>query len=189
MIALAGAEDGKGSARSIPGFHLYEAMRACSGYLTRYGGHRMAAGCGIRAERVDAFRAALNEHAHAVLGPEHLVPEVRIDLELELHHATDALARMLRHAGPFGAGNATPVFASRRVGVVGYPKVVAEKHLKLTLGAQGCSIDAIGFNMAERTREPWMSGGPLDVAFKLEEHVFNGRASLQAKLVDLRPAE
>jgi single-stranded-DNA-specific exonuclease len=189
MIALAGGEDGKGSARSIPGFDLYEAMRACSGYLTRYGGHRMAAGCGIRAERVDAFRAALNEHAHAVLRPEHLVPEVRIDLELELHHATDALARMLRHAGPFGAGNATPVFASRRVGVVGYPKVVAEKHLKLTLGAQGRSIDAIGFNMAERTREPWMSGGPLDVAFKLEEHVFNGRASLQAKLVDLRPAE
>lgn len=189
LIALSGADDGKGSARSIPGFHLYEAMRACSADLTRFGGHRMAAGCSIRPERVDAFRAAFDAHAHAVLRPEHLVPEVRIDLEVELRHADDALARMLRHAGPFGAGNATPVFAARRVGVVGAPKVVGDKHLKLTLDGHGRNLDAIGFGMAERGKEPWVAAGPMDVAFKLEEHHYNGRTSLQAKLVDLRPAE
>lgn len=189
LVALNGSEDGKGSARSIGGFHLYEAIRACGEHLTRFGGHRMAAGCGIRPERVDGFRDAFNAHAHTVLRPEHLVPEVRIDLEVELHHADESLARMLRHAGPFGAGNATPVFATRGVGVVGYPRIVGQNHLKLTIGAHGRTMDAIGFNMGERSKEPWLAGGHLDVAFKLEEHHYNGRASLQAKLVDLRPAE
>ncbi|HEX6747904.1 MAG TPA: single-stranded-DNA-specific exonuclease RecJ [Longimicrobium sp.] len=189
LIALAGREDGKGSARSIPGFHLYEAMRACSHHLARFGGHRMAAGCSIRPERVEPFREEFNAYAHSVLDPEKLVPEVRIDLEVELRHADEHLARMLRHAGPFGMGNATPVFAARRVGLVGYPRVVGQNHLKLTIGAHGRTMDAIGFGMGERSKEPLFAGGPLDVAFRLEEHMYNGRASLQAKIVDLRPAE
>lgn len=189
MIALNGREDGKGSARSIPGFHLHEAMTACSEHLVRFGGHRMAAGCSIRPERVAGFREAFDAHAHAVLRPEQLIPEVRIDLEVELHHADDALARMLRHAGPFGMGNATPVFATRGVGVAGPPKVVGERHLKLTLASHGRTIDAIGFGMADRGGEPWLDGGPVDVAYKLEENHYNGRTSIQAKLVDLRPAE
>ena len=189
MIALNGRDDGKGSARSIPGFHLHEAMTACSEHLVRFGGHRMAAGCSIRPEHVAGFREAFDAHAHAVLRPEQLIPEVRIDLEVELHHADDSLARMLRHAGPFGMGNATPVFATRGVGVAGPPKVVGERHLKLTLAAHGRTIDAIGFGMADRAGEPWLDGGPVDVAYKLEENHYNGRTSIQAKLVDLRPAE
>lgn len=189
MIALNGREDGKGSARSIPGFHLHEAMTVCSEHLVRFGGHRMAAGCSIRPERVAGFREAFDARAHAVLRPEQLIPEVRIDLEVELHHADDALARMLRHAGPFGMGNATPVFATRGVGVAGPPKVVGERHLKLTLASHGRTIDAIGFGMADRGGEPWLDGGPVDVAYKLEENHYNGRTSIQAKLVDLRPAE
>jgi single-stranded-DNA-specific exonuclease len=189
LIALAGREDGKGSARSIPGFHLYEAMRACSGYLTRFGGHRMAAGCSIRPERVDDFREAFDAHAHAVLNPDQLVPEVRIDLEVELRHADDALARMLRHAGPFGPGNPTPVFAARSVYAAAPPRVAAERHLKLTLASHGSTMEAIGFNLAGLGAEPWVAGGPLDVAFKLEENHYNGRTSLQAKIVDLRPSE
>jgi single-stranded-DNA-specific exonuclease len=188
LIALSGADEGKGSARSIPGFHLYEAMRACAGHLTRFGGHRMAAGCSILPGRVDAFRDAFNAHARAVLDDEKLVPEVRIDLEVELHHADEHLARMLRHAGPFGAGNATPVFAARRVGVVGFPRVVGQNHLKLTLAAHGRTMEAIGFGMGERGGEPWFAN-PVDVAFKLEENHWNGRTSLQAKIVDLRPSE
>ncbi|MFL5385100.1 MAG: single-stranded-DNA-specific exonuclease RecJ [Longimicrobiaceae bacterium] len=189
LIALAGREDGKGSARSIPGFHLYEAMRACSGHLTRFGGHRMAAGCSIRPERVDDFREAFDAHAHAVLSPEQLVPEVRIDLEVELRHADDALARMLRHAGPFGPGNPTPVFATRGVYAAAPPRIAAERHLKLTLASHGSSMEAIGFNMAGVGGEPWVLGGPLDVAFRLEENHWNGNTSLQAKIVDLRPSE
>jgi single-stranded-DNA-specific exonuclease len=189
LIALAGADDGKGSARSIPGFHLHEAMSACSGSLTRFGGHRMAAGCSIRPGRVDDFREAFDAHAHAVLNPEQLVPEVRVDLEVELRHADDALARMLRHAGPFGPGNPTPVFAARGVFAAAPPRVVGEKHLRLTLASHGSTMEAIGFNLAGLGAEPWVAGGAMDVAFRLEENHWNGRTSLQAKIVDLRPSE
>ena len=189
MIALDGASDGKGSARSIPGFHLYDAMRDCSEHLTRFGGHRMAAGCSIRPDRVELFRAAFDERARAVLEDHHLVPEVRVDLEVELRHADEELARLIRHAGPFGMGNATPVFAARRVGIVGAPKVVGQGHLKMTLVSSGHTLDAIGFGMASRLQEPGFTDGPLDVAFKLEENTWNGRTRAQAKLVDVRPAE
>jgi single-stranded-DNA-specific exonuclease len=118
VVALDG-DAGRGSGRSIAAYDLHAGLMSAADHLGRFGGHRMAAGCGIRPDRVDAFREAFNAHAHAVLDPERLVPEVRIDLEVELHHADENLARMLRHAGPFGMGNATPVFAARRVGLVG----------------------------------------------------------------------
>jgi single-stranded-DNA-specific exonuclease len=188
LIALPPGEDGKGSARSIPRFHLYEAMRDCAGLLTRFGGHKHAAGCSIRPENVDAFRAAFDARCRAAMDDDHLVPEVRIDLRVSLEHATLELVRMLRHAGPFGAGNATPVFAATGVSVAGYPKVVGQNHLKMTLRSGARTVDAIGFGMADRATEPWLAG-PLDAAFKLEENTYNGRTSLQARLVDLRPAE
>lgn len=188
MIAMDGAGEGKGSARSIPAFNLYEAIRDCSDHLVRFGGHRMAAGCSIRADRVDGFREAFNARARQVLREEDLVPEVRIDLEMDLRHADHDLVRMLRHAGPFGAGNATPVFAVRGVGVEEH-RVVGQGHLKMVLGAYGTRLEAIGFGMGERCQEPGFGAGPLDVAFKLEENHYNGRTSVQARLVDFRPAE
>lgn len=188
MIAIDADGEGKGSARSISRFHLYEAMRDCAEHLVRFGGHRVAAGCSIRRERVDGFREAFQARARASLSEDDLVPEVRIDLELELRHADHDLVRMLRHAGPFGAGNATPVFAARGVGIVGNPRVVGTGHLKLTLGAYGTTLDAIGFGMGARKEEPGFGAGPMDVAFKLEENVYNGRTTVQARLVDLRPS-
>jgi single-stranded-DNA-specific exonuclease len=189
MIALPPGEEGKGSARSIPGLNMYEAMRECAGLLTRYGGHRMAAGCSIVPDNVDAFRDAFNAHAASKLTDDDLVPEVRVDLEVELPSADMGLLRLLRHAGPFGAGNATPVFAARGISVVGNPKVVGQNHLKLTLAGGGATLEAIGFGMADRCADGAFASGPLDVAFKLEENTWNGRTSLQARLVDLRPAE
>lgn len=188
MIAMGEDGEGKGSARSTPRFHLYDAMRDCSEHLVRFGGHRVAAGCSIRRENVDAFRDAFNARARALLSDDDLVPEVRIDTEIELHHADLDLVRMLRHAGPFGAGNATPVFAARGVAVVGSPRIVGKGHLKVTLGAFGSRIDAIGFGMGEHAAEPWFGRQLMDVAFKLEENTYNGRTSVQARLVDLRPA-
>lgn len=188
MIALDGDGEGKGSARSVPGFHLYEAMRACSEHLVRFGGHRAAAGCAILPQRVEAFRAAFDAHARSALSHEQLVPEVRIDLVLALPQADAELCRLLRHAAPFGQGNPAPVFAVRGVDVAGYPRVVGRNHLKLTLAADGVHLDAVGWGMGERLREVHPAAGPFDVAFKLEENTWNGRTQLQAKLVDIRPA-
>jgi single-stranded-DNA-specific exonuclease len=188
MIALDEHGEGKGSARSIHAFNLYDAMRECSGHLVRFGGHRVAAGCSIRAENVDAFRDAFNALARERLTEEDLVPEVRIDLEMELRDANQDLVRMLRHAGPFGAGNATPVFAARGVAVADH-RVVGQGHLKMTLAAYGAKLDAIGFGMGARAQEPEFGRQLLDVAFKLEENHYNGRTTVQAKLVDFRPSE
>lgn len=187
MVAL-GQEEGKGSARSVPGFDLYEAMRSCSAHLTRFGGHRMAAGCSLLPGRVEAFRHAFDLHARAELTEEQLVPEIRIDLEVALAEADGELYRFLQHAAPFGIGNPTPVFAARGLRVAGAPKVVGGKHLRMTLASGEARLEAIGFGMAGRIEELGWHDAAIDVAFRLEENVWNGRTTLQAKLSDFRPA-
>lgn len=189
LIALTSSEEGKGSARSIPGFHLYDAMRGCAGLLARFGGHRYAAGCSIHPSNVEAFRAAFDARARAVLAEDDLVPRVRVDLELTLREADADLCRLLRHVGPYGAENPAPVLAARRVSLGASPRIVGSGHLKLTLRSGETMLEAIGFGMAERAAEPGFASAPLDVAFRLEENVWNGRTTLQARLVDLRPAE
>lgn len=189
LIALEG--DGgrsRGSARSIPAFHLYEALHDCAEYLERFGGHKYAAGLEIRPDRLEAFRQAFNERAHSVLRPDDLVAEIGVDLEIPLRQANEELYQLLRHFGPFGVGNPTPVFLSRGVGVAGYPRVVGEGHLKLELVQDGAELGAIGFRMADRLRELDMTRGTFDVAFQLQEDRWNGRMQLQARLVDVRPA-
>ncbi len=190
-ILIAIAQDGghaRGSARSIPAFHLYDALRACGGYLERYGGHKYAAGLEIRPERIDEFREAFNARARAELNAEDLVPEVEVDLDIRLPEANQELYRYLRHFGPFGAGNPAPVFAVRGVSVAGYPRVVGDGHLKLQLAQDGARLGAIGFRMAEWLKHVDVNRGPIDVAFQLHEDRWGDRVSLQARLVDLRPA-
>lgn len=188
LISLHGDAPARGSARSIRGFHLYDALESCAGLLERFGGHKYAAGLDIHPSRIDAFRAALNERAHAVLTAEDLVPEIEVDLELRLPEATLGLFSLLKHFGPFGNGNPSPVFAARGVAPAGRPRVVGKDHLKLRLEQDDATLDAIGFRMADRM--PWLERAPrLDVAFQLQENVWNGRTELQARLVDVRPAE
>jgi single-stranded-DNA-specific exonuclease len=196
LIALSGAE-GKGSARSIAGFHLYDAIHACSEHLLRYGGHRAAAGFSIDADRVDAFRVAFDLRAQAVLDQVDLVPELRIDMDLPLEAANRELCAMLRHMAPFGMGNPTPVLAARGVGIAGPPRIVGHNHLKVTLASGTARLDAIGFGMGDLLG----AGLPdrFDVAFKLEENNWKSGSrrrsagnvateGIQARLVDIRPA-
>jgi single-stranded-DNA-specific exonuclease len=188
LVALADGE-GKGSARSIRGFNLYEAMRSCSEHLLRFGGHRAAAGCSVRTDRVDPFRAAFNAHARAAMHPDLLVPEVRIDLVIDLADAGPDMCRLIRHAAPFGSANPVPVFATRHVRVADAPRVVGSKHLKLTLASGPVRLEAIGFGMGDRLAEIAAVTEPMDVAYQLEENVWKGRSSVQARIVDLRPSE
>lgn len=189
LIALDEATGkGRGSGRSIRGFHLYEALDSCSEYLDRFGGHRQAAGLEISQERIDDFREAFNSRARSVLSPEDLAALVEIDLEIELPEIDRNLFDLLRHFGPFGVRNPTPVFAARGVRVRGAPRVVGDGHLKLELSQGGARIDAIGFRMANRLLELDLPENEIDVAFQLQENSWNGRVELQAKLVDLRVA-
>ena len=189
MVAVdRNAGRGRGSARSIPRFDLYAAIHSCGGLLERYGGHHQAAGLDVRLDRLDEFRAAFNDYARRTLTPADLQPELKVDQELALAVANQELFALLRHFGPFGIGNPSPVFCSRGVRVLGYPREVGEGHIKLRLHQDGAELDAIGFRLAERLRELDVTRGPIDVAFQLQENYWNGRAELQAKLLDLRLA-
>lgn len=178
----------RGSARSIPGFDLYDALKQCAHYLERFGGHKYAAGMDIRPERIGEFREAFQTVARSRLTPEDLIPELDYDLELPLAEATLNLTRLLRHFGPFGVGNPGPVFVAREVRVVGYPREVGEGHVKLELIQQGARLTAIGFGLAERLRELDVTRTALEIAFQLQENHWNGRVELQARLLDLRPS-
>ncbi|MGH7446641.1 MAG: single-stranded-DNA-specific exonuclease RecJ [Longimicrobiales bacterium] len=180
---------GRGSARSIPAFHLYDAVHACAPLLERYGGHRQAAGMDLRLERIAAFRDAFNRHAREVLGPDDLIAEVKVDLEITIAEANSDLCRMMRHCGPFGMGNPQPVFVARGVAAHHCKPVGGGQHLKMTLGHGDARLAAIGFRMAERLRDLDFGATPLDVAFQLQHDEWNGRERLQARLVDVRAAE
>ncbi|CAN5793074.1 single-stranded-DNA-specific exonuclease RecJ [soil metagenome] len=179
---------GRGSARSIIPFDLYSGVHACAALLERYGGHRQAAGLEIHIERIAEFRRAFNEYARSVLQPDDLIPEVRVDIEIGLHEANADLYRLMRHCGPFGMGNPQPVFVVRGIGIDGVPRMVGSgQHLKFVLSQGTARLSAIGFGVTERWRSV-ISRTPLDVAFQLQEDRWNGRAQLQARIVDLRPA-
>ncbi len=177
----------RGSARSIQGFHLYEAIRSCGDLLERFGGHRQAAGLDVRIERIDAFREALNAHAHTVLEPDDLWARVPIDVTIELGEASMEAAELLRHFGPFGMGNPSPVFVARGVRLGRPPRTVGDGHAKLLLADGTGTIDAIGFSMADRVQGA-AAEDRFDVAFHLVVDEWNDRRRLQARLVDLVPA-
>ena len=178
----------RGSARSISGFDLLDAIRSCGDHLERFGGHRAAAGFDIRPDRIEAFRAAFATASRERL-EDAPVPELRIDVDLPLAEVTPDLVRYMVHAGPFGMGNPTPVFAFRGVRAAAVRTVGSEgAHLKLRIVDGDATLDGIGFRMTETHGALARSGEPLDVAARLEEDSWNGRSRLQAKLVDLRPA-
>ena len=180
---------GRGSARSIPAFHLYDGLHACAHHLERFGGHKYAAGLEIRAENIDAFRADLQAYAYERLQPDDLIPELCYDLEVRLPAANAQLHALLRHFGPHGVGNPSPVFIARGVGVNGYPRVVGDGHVKLDLTQDGARLQAIGFRMAARLADIDVTRTHLDVAFQLQLDRWNGNEYLQARLLDIRAAE
>jgi single-stranded-DNA-specific exonuclease len=184
LIAMEG-DTGKGSGRSVSGFDLHSALGECADLLLRYGGHRAAAGVTIAASQLDAFTRRFDEVARAHLTIDQLVPELRVDAEIELDQETLGLEVMLRHFEPFGVGNPSPVFAARNVSVLGTPRVVGKDGLKLTLlGSTGTQLEAIGWGMAALA--PSISAGSaLDVAFRLERDEYNGISRLQARLADV----
>src|SRR6185312_4617930 len=195
LVALDGAQ-GRGSGRSIPAFDLHGGLTECRDLLLRYGGHRVAAGISIETSRVDAFSDKFNSVARSSLTADDIVPDLRIDLEIELPDATIDFEALLRHFEPFGPGNATPVLVARRVHLDGPPRIVGQGspggsadpggHLKLRLaGDSGPPLDAIGWGMASRAVD-LTPGTPVDVAFRLERDEWNGEVRLQAHLADIR---
>jgi single-stranded-DNA-specific exonuclease len=184
MVALDG-DSGRGSARSISGFHLYEALTECSGHLRRYGGHRQAAGMDLDRTAVAAFRSAFNEVARERLTGVDLRPVLRPDAVLSLDQIDLDLVHWMDYLGPHGMGNPGPLFLASSVQLSG-ARSVGQGHLKVSLGAARARVDAIGFGLAERHPPESLHDDPYDVLFRLERNEYRGTAKPQARLSDLR---
>lgn len=180
LISLEGA-NGKGSGRSIPGFHLHDALKACSEHLVRFGGHKYAAGLTVGLVALQEFIERFDEIAAEVLSEEDLLPELRIDAELSAEQVSLQTADEVASLEPFGMGNPRPVFLLRNVRVV-QKTILKEKHVRLRLMAGGLSFEAIGFNLADGIP----AGDTLDVAFCLDINVWNGKRTARLRIKDMR---
>lgn len=187
VIAFDG-DVGRGSGRSVEGFHLYGALQECEPLLERFGGHRLAAGLTVRRDRVEELADRLRRLARRDLAGRDPVDEVRLDLEVPLDQVNADLLRWLGHLAPFGQGNPPPVLMVRRVGMQRAGRVGSEgAHLRLDLAQGEHRVPAIGFGMGHRLQEA-RTLEEADVAIELGENRWNGRREIQARVLDFRPA-
>ena len=189
-IVLSVGEDGTahGSCRSIPGFDMLGALERCAHLFIRFGGHRQAAGLTMEAGRIRELRAGVNDVAAETLGPDDLMPRLRIDGDLDFRSITGAVASGVAALAPFGAGNPKPVFATRGVAVVDGPRKLKERHLKMTLKQEGRIFRAIAWRAAERHDYVIEHRAGLDVAFSLDQNQYNGETYVELTLADIRGA-
>jgi len=175
-----------GSARSVPGFNLYEAIHACREYLLGYGGHFAAAGLSLLPENVAAFTNKFEETVAATI-PEHLlIPEIIIDTEISFADLTKNFYNIICQMEPFGPENMRPVFVAKNVQDTGYSKIVKEQHIRFVVKQDKFSFTGIGFNLASKFE---LLKKPVDLVFTLDENEWNGNVSLQLKIIDLRISE
>jgi single-stranded-DNA-specific exonuclease len=184
-------EDGiaQGSCRSIPPFDMLGALERCAHLLMRFGGHRQAAGLTLDAARIRELRAAVNAVADETLGPDDLMPRLRIDGDLSFRTITGAVASGVASLAPFGSGNPRPVFAARRVEIVDGPRMLKERHLKMALKQDGRIFRAVAWRAAERHDYLAEHKAALDVAFSLEQNQYNGETYVELTLADLRRSD
>ena len=175
-----------GSARSVPGFNLYEAIHACKEYLLGYGGHFAAAGLSLLPENVTAFTNKFEETVAATI-PEHLlIPEIIIDTEITFADLTQNFYNIICQMEPFGPENMRPVLVAKNVQDTGYSKIVKEQHIRFVVKQDKFSFTGIGFNLASKFE---LLKKPFDLVFTLDENEWNGNISLQLKIIDLRIPE
>lgn len=174
-----------GSARSVAGFNLYEAIHECREHLLGYGGHFAAAGMTLLPENVEAFSAKFEEVVSRIIKPELLIPEIIIDAEVTFSELTFSFYNIISQMEPFGPENMRPVFIARQVKESGFSKIAKEQHIRFVLKQNGITFTGIGFNLATKFHLLQMNH-PLDVVFTLEMNEWNGTKSLQLKVVDFR---
>jgi single-stranded-DNA-specific exonuclease len=188
LIAINGDGTGQGSGRSVPGFHMHQALTACSEHLLSFGGHEMAGGVRIESGQVDAFAAAMETFAKSNLSTESLEPSLRIDAEATLDDLRYRTAEHLVSLAPFGQGNPAPVVAMRGMKLLGQPKRMGRtgKTLGMVLGApDGGRIRAVGFGMGDLADE--LAGiKTVDVAAEPTLNHFRGNTSVELKLRDVK---
>ncbi len=175
-----------GSARSVVGFDLYEALSDCSDLLLQYGGHKYAAGLTMKPEQVEAFSQRFEEVVSNSITAEQLIPEIQIDTELELHEVDARFFRLLNRFAPFGPENMSPVFLSRGVQVCGRAGLAGTNHLKMAVSQDGSPMfECIAFNQAGWLHEINKSK-PFDICYTIEENIWREKRSIQLNIRGIR---
>ena len=175
-----------GSARSVFGYDLYEALCECKDLLIQFGGHKYAAGLTLAPENVEAFSVRFEKVVCASITDEQLVQEIKIDAELELSQIESKFFRILNQFAPFGPENMSPVFISRNVYVSGYVGLVGENHLKMTVVQEGSpAFDCIAFGHGNYLAEI-KDGKPFDICYHIEENIWRDKRSIQLNIKGIR---
>lgn len=175
-----------GSARSVLGFDLYEALSECSDLLEQFGGHKYAAGLTMREENITLFQERFEAVVQRTIKPEMLQQEVSIDLEIQLQDIDAKLFRILKQFEPFGPQNEAPIFMTTNVRVLGTPYVVGNNHLKLCITQHNSpSFDCIAFGLAEHFDHIAMQK-PFDICYTIEENNWRGKKNLQLNIKAIR---
>jgi single-stranded-DNA-specific exonuclease len=184
VVLTQSGEYAAGSARSVPGFNLYEAIHACREHLLGYGGHFAAAGMTLETNQVDAFRNKFEEIVAATITPEQLIPEIVIDAEISFDGIKQSFYEILCQMEPFGPENLRPVFIAKKVMDTGWSKIVKEQHIRFSLKQENVTITGIGFGMADKF-QLLQQKKPMDIIFKIDENEWQNQKSLQLRMIDI----
>ncbi len=187
IILTRSGEYAAGSARSVAGFNLYEAIHSCREYLLGYGGHFAAAGMTLAIDQIENFKNAFEKVVASSITPEQLIPEILINAEIQFADITDNFYNIIKQMEPFGPDNMKPVFIARNVKDAGFSKVVKDLHLRVVLKQGDKILSGIGFNLGEKMIH-LQHNQPVDLVFTIDENEWQGNTSLQLKVIDLLPA-
>jgi len=185
VLSLDG-EIAHGSCRSITGFNMLACLESCAPLMKRFGGHKAAAGLQIETARIKEFRAAVNEHADAILGPDDLRPSLWLDGPLAFHDINERVMAEFAALAPFGPGNPRPKFHTGGVAIVDGPRVLKERHLKMSVKQNGRVLRAIQWNAAEREPNLTAKKDGVEIAYTIEENEYQGTKYVELRLEDFR---
>lgn len=184
IISLKGAM-GRGSARSISDFNIFECISKCKEYLAEFGGHKAACGFSIHKKDIDNFKTLFNEIAKETLLPEHLLPKLRADMDIPLNSLTESLIGEIEKLAPHGPRNPSPVFISKGIKLKHKPKVVGKRGVKFWVTDGQVTCEAIGFGMSDAFLGILMEGD-IDLAYSPSVNTYKGLRSIQLNLEDVR---
>ena len=178
----------KGSARSINGFNIYDALQKCEDLLLHFGGHQAAAGLALELDKIGEFRFRLNEILKSSISSDDLLQEISIDSKIKFSEITPKFLRILEQFSPFGPANLRPIFLAEDVHVVNAPRVVGNNHILASFKQNGSDkiFDSIGFNMGEYFETIKDNNCELDIVFSIDKIIRDNRIYPQLKLKDIK---
>jgi single-stranded-DNA-specific exonuclease len=186
IVLSVDGEIAHGSCRSIPGFDMLACLESCAPLMKRFGGHKAAAGLQLESARIREFRQAVNAHADTILGPDDLRPSLWLDGPLAFSDINEQVMSEFARLAPFGPGNPRPKFHTGPVAIVDGPRLLKERHLKMTVKQNGRVLRAIQWNAAEHNDRLTSLKEGVEIAYTIEENEYQGTKYVELRLEDFR---